>query len=100
MQERLAALRLQVGAALVGCDVLVLPTAGTIYRIAEVEADPIALNTNLGYYTNFVNPMNLAAIAIPAGFRRDGLPFGITFVAPSGQEARIASVALKFERAA
>ena len=99
MQERLAALRVRVAAVLAEFDVLALPTAGTIYRIAEVEADPIALNTNLGYYTNFVNPMNLAAIAIPAGFRRDGLPFGITFVAPSGQEARIASVALKFEHA-
>jgi len=64
-------------------DVLVTPTAGTIYRIAEVEADPVRLNSNLGYYTNFMNLLDLAAIAVPAGFQRDGLPFGITLVAPA-----------------
>ena len=50
-------------------DVLLLPTAGTIYTQDAVAADPIALNTNLGYYTNFVNLMDLAAVAVPAGFR-------------------------------
>jgi allophanate hydrolase len=64
-------------------DVLVTPTAGTIYTIKEVNADPIRLNTNLGYYTNFMNLLDLAAIAVPAGFQKDGLPFGITFVAPA-----------------
>jgi allophanate hydrolase len=62
---------------------LVTPTAGTIYTIEEVNADPIRLNTNLGYYTNFMNLLDLAAIAVPAGFQRDGLPFGITLAAPS-----------------
>jgi allophanate hydrolase len=64
-------------------DILVVPTAGTIYRIEEVEADPIQLNTNLGYYTNFVNLLDLSAIAIPSGFRSDKLPFGITLIAPA-----------------
>ena len=50
-------------------DVLLLPTAGTTYKIAEMLADPIALNTSLGAYTNFVNLMDLAALAVPAGFR-------------------------------
>ena len=50
-------------------DVLLLPTAGTIYTNEAVEADPVRLNTNLGYYTNFVNLLDLAAIAVPAGFR-------------------------------
>ena len=66
-----------------GIDVLLTPTAGTIYRIAEVEADPVRLNSNLGYYTNFMNLLDLAAIAVPAGFQRDGLPFGVTFAAPA-----------------
>ena len=61
-------------------DVLVLPTAGTIYTHEQVAAEPVALNTNLGYYTNFVNLLDLAAISIPAGFRPDGLPFGITLI--------------------
>ena len=55
-------------------DVLLVPTAGTVYTIAEVKANPIALNSNLGRYTNFVNLLDLAAIAVPAGFRSDGLP--------------------------
>jgi len=66
-----------------GIDVLVTPTAGTIYRIAEVEADPVRLNSNLGYYTNYMNLLDLAAIAVPAGFQADGLPFGVTFAAPA-----------------
>lgn len=64
-------------------DVLLTPTAGTVYRIAEVEADPVALNSNLGTYTNFMNLLDLAAIAVPAGFQRDGLPFGVTLAAPA-----------------
>ncbi len=51
---------------------LLLPTAGTHYRIAESEADPIALNSTLGRYTNFVNLMDLAAVAVPAGFTPAG----------------------------
>jgi allophanate hydrolase len=61
-------------------DVLVLPTTGTIYTHEQVGADPVKLNTNLGYYTNFVNLMDLAAVAAPAGFRSNGLPFGISFI--------------------
>ena len=77
-------------------DVLVVPTAGTIYRIDEVAADPIRLNSNLGRYTNFVNLLDLAAIAVPAGFRDDGLPFGITFVAPAFEDALLAHWAARF----
>ena len=64
-------------------DLLVTPTAGTIYTIDEVNADPVRLNTNLGYYTNFMNLLDLAAIAVPAGFQQNGLPFGITLAAPA-----------------
>jgi allophanate hydrolase len=61
-------------------DVLVLPTTGTIYTHEQIASDPVKLNTNLGYYTNFANLMDLAAVAVPAGFRRNGLPFGISFI--------------------
>ena len=64
-------------------DLLATPTAGTIYTIAEVNADPVRLNTNLGYYTNFMNLLDLAAIAVPAGFQANGLPFGVTLAAPA-----------------
>jgi allophanate hydrolase len=68
-------------------DVLLTPTAGTIYTIAEVEADPFALNANLGYYTNYMNLLDLAAVAIPAGFLDTGLPFGVTLCAPAFSDA-------------
>jgi allophanate hydrolase len=80
---QLEALRRKTEAEWSRMDVLVLPTAGTAYTIAEVEADPIQLNTNLGHYTNFVNLLDLCAVAVPAGFRADGLPFGITLVGPT-----------------
>ena len=67
-------------------DVLLLPTTGTIYTIAEVEADPVQLNTNLGYYTNFVNLLDLCAWAVPNGFLKNGLPMGITLMAPAFQD--------------
>jgi allophanate hydrolase len=62
------------------------PTAGTIYTIAEVQNDPIQTNVDLGYYTNYVNLLDLCALAVPAGFGADGLPVGVTMIAPAGQE--------------
>jgi allophanate hydrolase len=82
-EYRLQALRRQVEPVWQSIDVLVTPTAGTTYTIDEVNANPISLNTNLGYYTNFMNLLDLAAIAVPAGFQADGLPFGITLAAPA-----------------
>ena len=82
------------------CDVLLLPTVGTHYRIAEVEADPVALNSNLGRYTNFVNLMDLAAVAVPAGFTPAGLPFGISLIGPAGSDADLLSLAGRAQRAA
>jgi len=64
-------------------DALVLPTTPTIYSLAQVAADPFRLNTNLGYYTNFVNLLDMSALAVPAGFRANGLPFGISLVGPA-----------------
>jgi allophanate hydrolase len=70
-------------------DLLLLPTAPEIYRIDEVQTNPLALNSRLGLFTNFVNLLDLAAIAVPAGFRADGLPFGITFLGPAFSENRL-----------
>ena len=68
-QYRLQELRRKTDEILKTVDFLLLPTTGTTYTIADVEADPIALNTNLGYYTNFVNLLDMAAVALPAGMR-------------------------------
>ncbi|MFP6759358.1 MAG: allophanate hydrolase, partial [Alphaproteobacteria bacterium] len=80
---RLKELRQQTQPMWHAIDVLVTPTAGTIYTIDDVMADPIPLNANLGRYTNFVNLMDLSALAIPAGFMANGLPFGVTLVGPA-----------------
>ena len=64
-------------------DILLLPTTGTIYSHDAMEADPVRLNTNLGYYTNFVNLLDLCGAAVPAGFRPNGLPFGVSLFAPA-----------------
>jgi len=79
-------------------DLLVVPTAGALYRIEEVLAEPYALNTNLGHYTNFVNLLDLAAIAVPGALRDDGLPFGITLIAPAFDEAVLLQWGARFHR--
>jgi allophanate hydrolase len=85
-QYELARLKREADLAFGSIDVLLLPTTGTIYEKAAVAADPFRLNTNLGLYTNFVNLLDLTAIAIPAGFRKNGLPFGISLIAPAFAE--------------
>jgi allophanate hydrolase len=67
-------------------DALLLPTAGTHFTIEEDRTEPLARNSQLGYYTNFVNLLDLAAIAVPAGFTAAGLPFGVTLLAPAWQD--------------
>jgi len=81
-------------------DFLFLPTTGTIYTIAEVEADPIQLNANLGVFTNFVNLLDLCAIAVPTGFDSVGLPFGTTLIAPSFNEMLLIGIGGEFHRRA
>jgi allophanate hydrolase len=79
-------------------DTLVLPTTGTIYTHEAIAADPIGLNTNLGYYTNFVNLLDLAAVAVPAGLRTTGLPFGISFIGPAFTDEALLALADQFHR--
>ena len=81
-------------------DILVTPTAGTMYTIAEVEADPIRTNSNLGYYTNFMNLLDLSAIAVPAGFQANRLPFGITLIAPAFADEALCALGDAAQRAA
>jgi allophanate hydrolase len=78
-------------------DALVLPTAPTVYSTAQVLADPIELNSRLGTYTNFVNLLDLCGLALPSTIRADDVPFGITLLAPGGQDARLASIGRVFQ---
>jgi allophanate hydrolase len=97
-ERRRRALHRRAARALASVDCLVVPTAPTIYTIAEVEADPIRLNATLGTFVNFVNLLGLAAVAVPAGFRADGLPFGITLIGRWGEDGRLAGFADRLER--
>jgi allophanate hydrolase len=96
-QYELAQLRREAELAFKSIDVLLLPTTGTIYEKAAVAADPFRLNANLGLYTNFVNLLDLTAIAVPAGFRENGLPFGISLIAPAFAERALLDLAARFQ---
>jgi len=97
---KLAALRRAADLVWEKIDTLVLPTAATIYTRAQVEAEPFVLNSRLGHYTNFANLLDTAALAVPAGFRADRLPFGLTLFGPAWTDARLASLGRSFHHAA
>jgi allophanate hydrolase len=99
-QHRLKALERAAAAAWEEVDFVVTPTAGTVYRIEEVERDPVALNSRLGHYTNFMNLLDLCAVAVPAGLLPHGPGFGVTLFAPAFQDRDLAAVADRLHRAA
>jgi allophanate hydrolase len=82
-----------------GVDVILTPTAGTIYEMARVDAEPVQTNSTLGYYTNFMNLLDLTGVAIPAGFRSDGLPFGVTIVGRSATDHALLALAGELQHA-
>jgi allophanate hydrolase len=98
-QYRLEALRQKTSAEWAKVDLLLLPTAPTTYTVEAMRADPIALNSNLGRYTNFVNLLDCAAIAVPAGFRPDGLPAGVTLIGPAFTDEALAVLGDRLHRA-
>ncbi|GAB1692588.1 allophanate hydrolase [Krasilnikovia sp. M28-CT-15] len=81
--DQLAGLRRRTEAVWPDVDALMLPVTPGHPTLAEVAADPVGVNSRLGTYTNFVNLLDLCAVAVPAGTRPDGLPFGVQFVAPA-----------------
>ena len=98
-QYRLAALKRQTDAILTGLDFVLTPTTGTIYRIDAVQADPLRLNSNLGLYTNFMNLLDCAAVAVPAGFGANGLPYGVTLFGPAFSDDALAVYGDRLHRA-
>jgi allophanate hydrolase len=92
---RLADLARAAQAMWEGIDLLVLPTAPTCYRVAEMLAAPVALNANLGAYTNFVNLLDMAAIAVPTATRANGTGFGVTLIGPAATDRALIAAAAK-----
>lgn len=95
---RLRALRRKVEPLWQDIDCLLTPTIPTAYTRAAVLADPVALNSRLGHYTNHMNLLDLCAVAVPAGFLPSGLPFGVTVQAPAGHDRVLLALADRLHR--
>ena len=95
-QYELQGLARQAAALWSAIDILVLPTAPTIYRVSELLAEPVALNSNLGLYTNFVNLLDMSAVAVPAGFRANHTGFGITLIAPAFMDRQLLALGQRY----
>ncbi len=97
-QYELAELKARAMAEMSGLDFLALPTAPTIYRVGDLEREPVLYNSHLGHYTNFVNFFGMSALALPAGFRPDGMPFGITLVSTAHRERALLAFGARWQR--
>jgi allophanate hydrolase len=95
----LQAFKSKLAPVIASVDVICVPTAPTHYTVAAVLADPIETNSRLGTYTNFVNLLDLCAIAVPVGDRRDGLPMSVTLLAPAGRDGLTAALARDLQAA-
>jgi allophanate hydrolase len=98
-QTRLKQLGQQADAMWGHIDLLVVPTAPTHYTIEQMQKDPVALNRNLGEYTNFVNLLDYAALSVPSALRADGLPFGITLIGRTGSDWQLAELGQRYHHA-
>jgi allophanate hydrolase len=97
---RLAELKRHADMLWQGIDAFAFPTTGTTYRVAELLEAPVVLNSNLGRYTNFVNLLDMAAIAVPAGARDNRTGFGITLIGPAHSDRALAAMAEHYLAAA
>ncbi|PTB94062.1 allophanate hydrolase, partial [Marinobacter sp. B9-2] len=95
-QYRKEELQRQIDELLTDVDALLVPTAPTAPTIEAVNADPVTLNSQLGTYTNFVNLADMSALAIPAGFRDDGLPFGVTLITGAWKDTELQHLACQW----
>jgi allophanate hydrolase len=84
---------------LAGFDALVVPTSPTLRSLAEMEVEPVLFNSQFGTYTNFTNLADLSALAVPAGMRADGLPAGITLIAPAWHDQALAAFGQRWQQA-
>ena len=98
--HQLEALRRECEPAWEAIDVLLTPTTPTAYTVEAALADPVRLNANLGVYTNFVNLLDLAAVAVPAGFGSSGRAAGVTLIGPAHSDRALLALADALHRAA
>ena len=96
--HRLQALKRAADAVLATVDCIMTPTAPTIFRIDDEQREPIARNSTLGHYTNFMNLLDYAAVAVPAGFAANGLPYGVTLFGPAFSDGLLLDFADRLHR--
>jgi allophanate hydrolase len=96
-EYRRAELSRAINDALSGFDALVVPTSPTIRSLAEMAEEPVLFNSQFGTYTNFTNLADLSALALPAGLRADGLPAGITLLAPAWHDHALAAFGKRWQ---
>ncbi|BCX66637.1 allophanate hydrolase [Pseudomonas izuensis] len=97
-QYRLQVLKALCDKALENLDCVVTPTIGRPVTLAELDAEPVLRNSELGYYTNFMNLLDYAAVAVPSGFMGNGLPWGVTLFGRAFTDQYLLSVADGLER--
>ncbi|MBZ2190574.1 allophanate hydrolase [Alcanivorax sp. JB21] len=95
----LAGLKRKADALMAQVDALLVPTTPSHYRLRDIEAEPVELNTRLGTYTNFVNLLDMAALALPGAIRHSGLPTGITLIAPAWSDAALLELGRRWQTA-
>jgi allophanate hydrolase len=95
----LAALRRETSKLWTRIDAFAVPSIPRPRKVDDIVADPLGPNSELGTYTNFVNLLDLCALAAPGRFRSDGFPAGVTLIAPAGQDHRLAALGAAFHRA-
>ncbi|MEP3350254.1 MAG: allophanate hydrolase [Marinomonas sp.] len=98
-QYRINDLKQNCLAQMAQVDCLLTPTAGRHFTIAEMLAEPIKHNSELGYYTNFMNLLDLASIAVPTMMTENDMPFGITLVGPTFSDRMLMSIANRIQQA-
>ena len=97
-QYRLEELKKACHDQLVGLDCLLTPTAGRLFTIAEMLEEPILRNSQLGYYTNYMNLVDMTSIAVPTAFTEAGLPFGVTLAGPAFSDRALLSIANRLQQ--
>ena len=98
-QYRIRELKAEAEVLMQRVDFLLLPTTPTVFTIEEIRQEPVRRNSQLGWYTNFVNLMEMAAVAVPGGLRGDGRPSGVSLVGSSGSDEGLLRMADRLHRA-
>ncbi len=96
-QYALQACHQKAQSVLAQVDAMLTPTYGPLYSVDELLEAPIVRNTHLGYYTNFMNLLDCAAVALPTALRQTGVGFGVTLFANAFEDKKLLSIAAHWQ---